>query len=505
MKVLVTGGTGVVGQAAVTAIIERGHTVRLLSRHAEHDAQQWPAGVEPFDGSVSDPASVHGSADGCDVVLHLVAIVDEHPPEATFERVNVEGTRVMVREAERAGVRRFIYVSSLGADRGESEYHKSKRAGEEITRTFKGTWLIVRPGNVYGPGDEQISLILKLVRSLPVVPVLEDGHQTFQPIWAADLGAVLALAVEREDLTGRTLEVAGPDRTSMNDLIDRFAEITGRKPLRVPVPGFLASLGLKVAETFGVDLPVSDGQLTMVRERNVVTAPEGNALVGVFHVTPTPLATGLKKLADSLPELLPSEGVGTLKRKRFWADIAGSHRTPEALFEHFRRNFDEITPWHLQVGPEPGTPKEPREGETITMALPMRGHIQVRCEELSPTSMTFVTLEGHPLAGAVRFLAERRDDKVRFEVQVYDRAANVIDWLAMGTIGGRVQNATWRELVENVVAASGGSAPGGVEEEVVSLDDDGAAEVHRWLERLVVARKRDERGARAAGRGTSPR
>jgi NADH dehydrogenase len=85
---------------------------------------------------------------------------------------------------------------------------------------------------------------------------------------------------------------------------------------------------------------------------------------------------------------------------------------------------------------------------------------------------------------------------------VYDRAANVIDWLAMGTIGGRVQNATWRELVENVVAASGGSAPNGVEQEVVSLDDDAAAEVHRWLERLVVARKREERGTSGEGRGT---
>jgi hypothetical protein len=226
-----------------------------------------------------------------------------------------------------------------------------------------------------------------------------------------------------------------------------------------------------------------------------VTAAEGNALVDVFHVSPTSLADGLKKLANSLPELLPSDGVGSLKRKRFWADIVGARRTPEALFEHFRRNFDEITPWHLQVGPEPGTPKEPREGETLTMALPMRGHIQVRCEELTPTSMTFVTLEGHPLAGAVRFVAERQDDKVRFEVQVYDRAANVIDWLAMGTIGGRVQNATWRELVENVVAASGGSAPNGVEQEVVSLDAAAAAEVHRWLERLVVARKREERAA----------
>jgi len=110
MKVLVTGGTGVVGEAAVAALLERGHEVRVLSRHAAHDARAWPHGVEPFEGSVTDWESVQGSADGCDAVLHLVAIVDEHPPEATFETVNVGGTRVMASEAERAGVRRFVYV-----------------------------------------------------------------------------------------------------------------------------------------------------------------------------------------------------------------------------------------------------------------------------------------------------------------------------------------------------------------------------------------------------------
>jgi NADH dehydrogenase len=494
MRVLVTGGTGVVGQAAVAALVERGHTARVLSRHAEHDAAEWPQGVEPFDGSVTDPAGVRGSADGCDAVLHLVAIVAESPPEATFDRINVEGTRVMVREAERAGVRRFVHVSSLGAERGQSEYHRSKLAAEQIVRGFSGQSLVVRPANVYGPGDDQISLLLKLVRSLPVVPVLDGGDEQFQPIWVGDAGAVLALAVERDDLAGAVLEIAGAERTSINDLLDRFERICDRHPLRLPVPAFLSSLGLKVAEKVGVDVPFSEGQLTMLRERNVIEPPERNALTSVFCLTPTPLDEGLRKLADSLPELTPADGVGTLKRKRFWADILGSRWRPEALFEHFRRNFDTITPGLLEVGAEPGTPTEPAEvGTTLTLALPVRGHIQVRVEELTPTSMTLMTLEGHALAGAVRFLAEQRGDRVRFEVQVYDRAANVVDWLAMVTVGGRAQNATWKRLVEKVVEASAGSAPGGVEHETVALDDEKAAKVEEWLEQLVAERKRRER------------
>ena len=95
-------------------------------------------------------------------------------------------------EAARAGVRRFLYVSSLGADRGSSDYHRSKFAAEEIVERSGLSWTIVRPGTVYGPGDEVISTILKMVRSLPAIPVIDDGEQLFQPIWYEDLGRAIA-------------------------------------------------------------------------------------------------------------------------------------------------------------------------------------------------------------------------------------------------------------------------------------------------------------------------
>ena len=126
MKVLVTGGTGVVGAGTVTELVRRGHSVVLVSRHAEHDARQWPSGVTPWPGDVAKPSSLRGAADGCDVVLHMVGIVDESD-DATFDAVNVQGTAHMIAEAERAKAGRFIFVSSLGAPTGESDYHKSKR------------------------------------------------------------------------------------------------------------------------------------------------------------------------------------------------------------------------------------------------------------------------------------------------------------------------------------------------------------------------------------------
>lgn len=493
MRILVTGGTGVVGESAVTALVERGHEVRLFSRHADKDVEQFTDAVEAMPGDIGNAAQVKGAAKGCDAVVHVVGIVAETPPDVTFERINVQGTANIVREAERSGVKRFIYISSLGAERGESDYHKSKKRAEDVVRTFEGNWTILRPGNVYGPGDEVISLLLKMVRTLPAIPVIDSGDQPFQPIWTGDLGEAIAVAVERKDLATRILELGGVEQTSMNDVLDRLARITGKQPPRVPIPSFLANLGAKAAGMFGVDLPVSEGQITMLLEGNVLKDQTRNALVGTLGITPTPLDEGLALLADALPEMTPKDGVGELKRKQFWADIVGSPHSPEGLFEIFRRDFAKLTPMHLQLGVEPGADAEIEQGATLTMALPARGTVQVRVEEINERRMTLCTLEGHALAGAIRFLTEQRGDAVRFQIEVYDRPATVADWVMMHPVGNTMQSRTWEETVERVVLASDGLAVMGVQKEETTLDPQKAGEIEEWVEFLVSDRKRAER------------
>ena len=502
MKVLVTGGSGVVGQAAVTELVRAGHSVRLLSRNAAEDSLQWH-GVESWPASLTDQAALRGCAEGCDLVLHVAGIVDEDPPLVTFENTNVQGTRSILREAERSQVGRFIYVSSLGAEAGESPYHRSKRRAEDIVRNFAGGWIILRPGNVYGPGDEVVSLLLNMVRTLPVVPVIGSGDDKFQPIWVEDLAAAIMSCVNRPDLHGRVLDLAGAEQTSINDLLARLAEITGRNPARVPIPSFIASAGASLAGLLGAKLPINENQLTMLSEENVIHVPGGNALVGVLHITPTTLDSGLRKLADVQPEQTPDQGVGALKRKRFWADIVNSTFTPEELFARFRVRFGELAPMYMNVKAEPGTPTVLNKGSTLTMALPVRGNVQVRVQQVTPRKATLVTLAGHPLCGAIRFLAEQRSEVIRFEVQVYDRPANLADWIAMRTVGEGLQSQTWESLVMAMVAESGGTPLSEVQHHEDILDDDQAERVEEWVKDLVIERKRAEQprpaGARRAG------
>lgn len=108
-------------------------------------------------------------------------------------------------------------------------------------------------------------------------------------------------------------------------------------------------------------------------------------------------------------------------------------------------------------------------------------------------------MEGHPLAGAVRFLCEQRGDAVRFQVEVFDRASNVIDLIAMRALGDRLQDATWRHVVERMVVYSRGHAPAGVHHATESLDDEEARLIERWLDEVSVRLEREENAERIAG------
>ena len=488
MKVLVTGGGGVIGAGLIPELLARGHQVRLLSRNADEHAKQW-RGVEPVPGDVRDAATLRGACTGCDAVIHVAGIAAEDPPETTFTKVNVDGTGNILEEASRSNVRRFLFLSSLGADRGTSLYHRSKRNAEKLVETSTLQWTIVRPGGVYGPGDEVISNILKMVRTLPAVPVIE-GEQPFQPIWYEDLGKALVAVLESDGLDQQTIELAGPDVTTMRDLVEKLREITGRHPLRVPVPMSLATLAASVTSKIG-EIPFDQTKLAMLREHNVLTTP-GHDPLGELGVTATSLDDGLRRLAGVLPEQLPEDGAGALEHKQFWADIEGSALSPVALMTVFKERVTEVMP--IDFAAEPGAPTRIERGVTMTGSLPLRGNFQVRVEVDEPERVVLGTIEGHPLAGVVQFGTSETAKGVRFTVEVFARSANFFDLIAAKAGGSAAQSANWRTVVQRMVDLSGGTSDG-VHETGGKLSGHDAERVEKDIRTMVQARKRSESAA----------
>ena len=486
MKILVTGGTGVIGAGVIPELLSRGHHVRLLSRHADEDARRWKT-VEAIAGDVSEATSLRGTAATCDAIVHIAGIAVEHPPEVTFEKVNVEGTRNILAEAERSSVRRFIHVSSLGADKGTSDYHRSKFAAEQIVAQSNLEWTILRPGGVYGPGDEVISNLIKMVRALPAVPVVDDGEQPFQPVWFEDLAKAIAVIAEGDALLRETVEIAGREVTNLNDVIRKIGALTDRSPLRLRVPMPLASIAANIASK-AIDMPFDETKLTMLREKNVLSDPSSDPL-GRLGIEPTALDVGLARLADEMPEKLPEDGIGAMHHKHFHGDITGSQYTATSLMTLFRERVNDMMP--IEFASEPGAPTKIEPGITMTGSLPLRGHFQIRVEVVEPARVVFATVEGHPLAGIVEFRTEDRGSAVRFAIDVFTRAGTILDFVAERTVGGLAQSATWRAVVQNVIDASGGSSDG-VHSESKALSDDEAEAVEKRVKSMVQRRQRGE-------------
>src|SRR5205823_9932145 len=158
---------------------------------------------------------------GCDTVIHLVGIIREHKSRGiTFDRIHRQGTVNVIDAAARAGARRFLHMSALGARPGaRARYHQTKWAAEEAVRESPLAWTIFRPSVIYGPGDGFISLLAGMVRRLPVVPVIGDGRQRLQPVAVEQVAAGFARAVTVEASVKQAYAVAGPDAVSMVDLL----------------------------------------------------------------------------------------------------------------------------------------------------------------------------------------------------------------------------------------------------------------------------------------------
>ena len=173
MNVLVTGGTGYLGRAIVTALYERGHHVVLFARPAS--ATSLPG--RPIDGDIRDGDAVHAAAQGCHAIVHMAALVSTWRRRARdFDEINVNGLRNVLAAAKTAGVRKVLYTSSFlalpPAGRREplqaNDYQRTKVVAEQIAVRAEdaGTPLIrLYPGVMYGPGElTEGNLIGRMVR-----------------------------------------------------------------------------------------------------------------------------------------------------------------------------------------------------------------------------------------------------------------------------------------------------------------------------------------------------
>ncbi|HEV8469465.1 MAG TPA: NAD-dependent epimerase/dehydratase family protein, partial [Candidatus Limnocylindria bacterium] len=229
MRVAVTGANGFVGRHLVARLLLGRHEVRALISErpgAEKELPGGGAGMNVRRADVRKPETLRGAFDGYEAVVHTVAIPTER--KQRFAEVNVAGVAHVVAEAHRAGVRRIVHMSALGADPGSPyPYLRSKGEGQALITGSGIPHVVLRPSLLFGEGDD---FFPRLAFSLifPVVPVPGDGKSRFQPVHVDDIAQALVAAVERPETAG-VHEIGGAEPVTYDELLAETMRGTGKR------------------------------------------------------------------------------------------------------------------------------------------------------------------------------------------------------------------------------------------------------------------------------------
>ena len=257
--ILVTGGTGFIGQALVRNLVETGHSVRTLVRPSPR-SPNLPRGVsvEATVSSLTDERSLRAAMIGVDTVFHL-ASAEWKGPRASLMNTDILGTRGVVQAAVDAGVRRLFYISHLGADRASAyPVLKAKAIAEEFIRRSGLDYTILRSAIVFGPNDGFTTGLAAIASGLPFVFLRPgNGNVLLQPLWIEDLVTCLTWALEDPETVNHMYEIGGPEYFTFNQILEIVFEKLGLRRSLVNVrPPYLRALTV-VLDSFFPGLPIS--------------------------------------------------------------------------------------------------------------------------------------------------------------------------------------------------------------------------------------------------------
>jgi len=266
VKVLVTGASGFLGQATAAAVRDAGHEVRTFQRRPSG-----VAGVQDVAGTMTDDAALARAVDGVEAVVHLAAKVSLAGDPADFARVNVDGTRSLLRAARAAGVARFVFVSSpsvahtgsslVGADAGPAEpsrargdYARTKAAAELLALDADApdfAVVAVRPHLVWGPGDTQlVGRIVERARA-GRLPLLDSGAALIDTLYVDNAATAMVAALERvtdDGVHGNAYVVTNGEPRPVAHLLAGICTASGVRPPQWHVPAAVARAAGSVVE-----------------------------------------------------------------------------------------------------------------------------------------------------------------------------------------------------------------------------------------------------------------
>ncbi len=223
---LITGGTGFVGNALVSQLSDLGYPIRLLI-HPSQKSPQIPTGI-PVDVAITsllDDRGLRAAMKGVDAIIHL-ASAEQLGRKAQLTQIDIQGTQSLVIAARQMRIDRIIYLSHIGADR-ESAYPlmKAKAIAEHAIKSSGIPFTIFRSAIAFGKGDHFTNSLAFILKISPFFVMLPDqGSTVLQPIWIEDLVKIMAWNLQNPQTENEIIEVGGPEYLTFREICTMIAE-----------------------------------------------------------------------------------------------------------------------------------------------------------------------------------------------------------------------------------------------------------------------------------------
>lgn len=275
---LVTGASGFTGGHLCAALKQRGYAVRALVRPSSEVQKLKDLGIELIEGDLAAPLTLMGKLKGVDRVFHVAALYrQEGVAKEMFFRVNVEGTRALLEESLRSGVKRFVHCSTVGVQ-GEianpparetapynpgDHYQKSKMEGEKLALSYfkEGNLdgVVVRPLGIYGPGDTRFLKLFKYIYN-GKFRMIGKGDVLYHLTFVEDLVRGIILAGESPRAREQIYTIGGKEHLELKKLVELIAHILDKPVPRKQVPLWPVRLAAgvceKICRPLGIEPPI---------------------------------------------------------------------------------------------------------------------------------------------------------------------------------------------------------------------------------------------------------
>ena len=282
--ILVTGATGKVGRALVRRLTAAGEPVRCLVRNPKRLGAE-RVRVQIALGELHEPSSFRNALRGVDTIIHLAGTAHDQP-RTSIEEVNAVATLRLLRAAERAGARRFLFFGALDARlHSRARFYRSKALARAAVERSPLETMVFAPSIIYAPGDKWLTT-LERFSYLPAMPLSGSGASLYQPIWADDAADCVMAALERDGgQRRRRLDLAGPETLSYNEMVRLALRPLGRERPLLHLPHPVVKRTLRLLERLTGPAAFATWEEAHLLEESMVS-PRGTTDPESLGVTP---------------------------------------------------------------------------------------------------------------------------------------------------------------------------------------------------------------------------